>query len=61
MPLCFTVIIKKADKQQFPGKVDISVITPKRSISLLMENSNIDSDVIDAFPFEISSKYEKGN
>lgn len=52
---------KKADKQQFPGKVDISVITPKRSISLLMQNSNIDSDVIDAFPFEISSKYEKGN
>ncbi len=52
---------KKTDKQQFPGKVDISVITPKHNISLLMENSNINSNIIDAFPFEISSKYEKGN
>lgn len=52
---------KKADKQQFPGKVDISIITPKRNISLLMENSGISTETIEAFPFEISSKYEKGN
>jgi hypothetical protein len=52
---------KKTDKQQFPGTVDISVVTPKRNISLMMENSGVNTDVIDAFPFEISSKYEKGN
>jgi hypothetical protein len=52
---------KKNDKQQFPGKVDISIITPKQNISLIMENSGMNTDYIDAFPFEISSKYEKGN
>jgi hypothetical protein len=52
---------KKTDKQQFPGTVDISVVTPKRNISLIMENFGVNTDVIDAFPFEISSKYEKGN
>ncbi|MFM9944051.1 MAG: DUF4292 domain-containing protein [Bacteroidia bacterium] len=52
---------KKTDRQQFPGKVDISVITPKRNISLLMENSGMSIDNIDAFPFEIPTKYEKGN
>jgi len=52
---------KKADKQQFPGKVDISVITPKRNMNLIMENSGINTDVIDAFPFEIPTKYDKGN
>jgi hypothetical protein len=52
---------KKTDKQTFPGQVDISVITPKRNISLIMENSGINTNDIESFPFEISSKYEKGN
>lgn len=52
---------KKANKQLFPGKLDISVVTPNRNISFMMENSGITVDVIDAFPFEVSSKYEKGN
>ncbi len=52
---------KKADKQLFPGKVDITATTPKRNISLIMENSGISTDSIDVFPFEISSKYVKGN
>lgn len=52
---------KKTEKQLFPGQVDIEVITPKRKINLNMENSGISTDSITAFPFEISSKYEKGN
>ena len=52
---------KKAEKQFFPGQLDISIITPKRNISLSMENSGISTSDIESFPFEISSKYEKGN
>lgn len=52
---------KKTDKQQFPGKLDISILTPKSNISLLMENSGISTEMIEAFPFEIPAKYEKGN
>ncbi len=52
---------KKTANQQFPGKCDISIITPKRNISLLMENSGMNTDMIEAFPFEIPSKYEKAN
>ncbi len=52
---------KKVDKQQFPGKVDISALTPKKNLSLIMENSGISTDSIQAFPFDIPAKYEKGN
>jgi hypothetical protein len=52
---------KKTDKQQFPGKLDISIFTPKSNISLMMENSGISNEKIEAFPFEIPAKYEKGN
>ncbi len=52
---------KKVDKQQFPCKVDIAIVTPKQQISLLMENSGMNTETIEAFPFEISEKYEKGN
>ena len=52
---------KKIDKQHFPNKVDISIVTPKQQISLLMDNSSISTENIDAFPFEISEKYDKGN
>jgi len=52
---------KKTEKQLFPGKVDMAVVTAKRTMSLIMENSGINTSAIDAFPFEIPGKYEKGN
>lgn len=52
---------KKADKQQFPGETEINVTTAARNIKLLLRSSNISTDSISAFPFEIQSKYEKGN
>lgn len=52
---------KKTDSQQFPGNVDISIVTPKRNMSLLMENSGMNTAMIEAFPFLIPPKYEKAN
>lgn len=52
---------KKAEKQMFPGETEINVTTPARNIKLVLRQSNINTDSISAFPFEISSKYEKGN
>ena len=52
---------KKAEEQQFPGKVDISISTANKAIGLQMENSGVNTAIIDAFPFEIPAKYEKGN
>ena len=52
---------KKTGDQQFPGKVDISFVTPKRNMNLLMENSGMNTNLIEAFPFDIPAKYEKAN
>ena len=52
---------KKTGDQQFPGKVDISFVTPKRNMGLLMENSGMNTNFIEAFPFDIPAKYEKSN
>lgn len=52
---------KKVDKQQFPGNVDISVTAINKAISFTMENGSINTENIDAFPFDIPAKYEKGN
>jgi hypothetical protein len=52
---------KKVEKQHFPGKLDMAVRTPKGNASLIMENSSINTNPIDAFPYEVPSKYEKAN
>jgi len=52
---------KKVDKQFFPGKLDMAVQTPKGNASLIMENSSINTNPIDAFPYEVPSKYAKAN
>lgn len=52
---------KKVDKQHFPGTVDIAITTPKRNIKLLLQNAGVSTSIIEAFPFEIPAKYERGN
>lgn len=52
---------KKTEKQMFPGETEINVTSPAKNLKLVLRSSNISSDEIDAFPFEISTKYEKGN
>ncbi|NUM32454.1 MAG: DUF4292 domain-containing protein [Bacteroidetes bacterium] len=52
---------KKTEDQFFPGETEINVTTPAKNLKIVLRSSNLNYSDIESFPFEISSKYEKGN